>query len=39
MLSIHSHMHRNEIIGFCSGFRLMTRNNKKVIVIHEAVPC
>ena len=38
MMAIHAHMHRNEIIGFLSGFRLTTKTNKKVIIIHEAQP-
>ena len=34
-------MHRNEIIGFLSGFKMKTcsTNNKDIIVIHDAVPC
>lgn len=39
VLTIQSHMHRNEIIGFLSGFKMKTRYQKDVIVIHEAVPC
>jgi len=39
LMSIHAHIHHNEIIGFVSGYRLKSKNKRDVLIIHECVPC
>lgn len=39
LLSVQSHLHRNEVIGFLSGFKIKNRSNKDIVIIHEAHPC
>lgn len=42
LMSVHSHMHRNEVIGFLSGYRTKTKGpatKKDVILITDCNPC
>lgn len=39
LLSAQSHLHRNEVIGFLSGWKMKNKSNKDVVIIHEAHPC
>ena len=42
LMTVHAHMHRNEVIGFLSGYRTRTKgpNTKKdVMIITECNPC
>ena len=41
-MSVHAHMHRNEVIGFLSGYRTKTKGpatKKDVILITDCNPC
>jgi hypothetical protein len=45
LMTVHSHIHRNEVIGFVSGHRIKTNtmrgqtNTRDIIIIQETVPC
>lgn len=42
VLTVHTHLHRNEVIGFLSGYRTKTKGpatNKDVFLITDANPC
>lgn len=39
LMTIHSHIHRNEIIGFVSGFRLKTKRQENIVIIQDSLPC
>lgn len=42
LMTVHSYMHRNEVIGFLSGYRTKTKGpmtKKDVIVITDCNPC
>lgn len=42
LMTVHCHMHRNEVIGFMSGYRTRTKGpnaKKDVMVITECNPC
>ena len=42
MMLVHSSMHRNEVIGFLSGFRTRTKGpvtKKDVLIITDCNPC
>ena len=42
VMSVHAHMHRNEVIGFLSGYRTKTKGpatKKDVIIISDCNPC
>ena len=41
-MTVHAHMHRNEVIGFLSGYRTKTKGpqtKKDVLLIFECNPC
>lgn len=44
-MSVHSHIHRNEVIGFVSGHYIKSNimrgqtNQRDIIIIQETVPC
>ena len=42
LMSVHAHMHKNEVIGFVSGYRTKTKGpvtKKDVILITDCNPC
>ena len=41
ILNVHSHLSKNEVIGFLGGFcfESKTNQNQKYILIHQAYPC
>jgi hypothetical protein len=41
LMTAHSHIHRNEVIGFVSGYRMKTKKfgQKDILIIQECVPC
>lgn len=45
VMTVHAHIHRNEVIGFVSGHRIKSNtmrgqtNQKDILVIQETVPC
>jgi proteasome lid subunit RPN8/RPN11 len=45
LMTVHSHIHRNEVIGFVSGHRVRTNTMRgqttprDIIIIQETVPC
>lgn len=39
LMTVHSHIHRNEVIGFLSGFRLRTKKQENIVLIQDSLPC